>query len=77
MELNEFERIVGLQRKAYGLLLWLKEQARHNPAVLNPLQTEALSSGDTCVEWVKHHLNDLPHEFRPKPNEFRAFGYVF
>jgi hypothetical protein len=77
VELTELERIVGLQQKAYGLLLWLKEQARRKPTILNPEQMQALSSGDSCVEWVKHQLNDLPHEFGPKPDEFRAFGYLF
>ena|SRR6266540_270947 len=77
VELTELERIVGLQQKTYGLLLWLKEQARRKPEILNLEQTQALSSGDRCVKWIKHQLNDLPHEFRPKPDEFRAFGYLF
>ncbi len=53
MKLTELERIVALQQKAYRLLLWQKEQVRHIPATLNPEQTEALRSGDTCVEWIK------------------------
>ena len=63
MELTELERIVGLQQKTYGLLIWLKEQARRKREILNLEQTQALSSGDTCVKWIKHQLNDLPHEF--------------
>lgn len=77
MELTELERIVGLQQKVYRVLLWLKEQVRRKPAILNPEKTQALSSGNTCAEWLKRHLNDLPNEFRPNPGEFRAFGNLF
>jgi hypothetical protein len=76
MQLNELERILPLQNKAYGLLLWLKKQARQEPDLLSPESIEALAHGDDCVEWIGRHFQRLPQEFRPKRSELKAFAYL-
>jgi hypothetical protein len=76
MKLDDLELAVTLQKKAYGLLLWLKQQARHQPNLLKPEQVEEFESGDKCVEWTARHLAEFPSEFRPDRNAVRAFGYL-
>lgn len=76
MELNEIEIAVTLHKKAYGLLLWLKQQARHQPDLLVPDQVEELESGEECVEWVARHRSQFPSEVRPDRNDVHAFGYI-
>ena len=76
MQFNELEGVVALHRKAYDILLWLKQAARRKPRLLSEGETDLLASGYKCVLWVKRHLNDLPLELRPKPDEFRPVGYL-
>lgn len=76
MNANQLEIAVELQRKAYGLLLWLKQRARTNPALFRPDEVMALASGETCAEWAGRRLASFPQEFRPADGQLRAFGFV-
>lgn len=76
MNAIQLEIAVELQRKAYGLLLWLKQRARTNPALLRPDEVAALASGETCAEWAGCRLASFPHEFRPADGQLLAFGFV-
>ncbi len=76
MNATQLETAVELQRKAYGLLLWLKQRARTNPALFRPDEVAALASGETCAEWTGRRLASFPHEFRPADGQLRAFGFV-
>lgn len=76
MEFSELERVVGLHKKGYDILLWLKQAARSKPRLLSEDETDLLASGEKCVFWVKRHLNDLPLELRPSPDDFRPVGYL-
>src|SRR5258705_9831351 len=77
MELKELERIVPLHKKAYALLLWLKEQARRRPALLSTENIEMLGHGNECVEWIAQHFDKFPQELRPTRLELRAFAHLF
>src|SRR6266550_8916189 len=76
MELIELERVIRLHKKAYEILLWLKQATRSKPGLLSENETDLLASGESCVFWLKHHLNDFPLELRPRPDEFRQIGYL-
>ena len=68
MKIEELENALNLQRRAYGLLLWLSREAS------NTLDEEALGSPSRCAEWAKHYWNQLPGEFRPVPADTDAFA---
>jgi hypothetical protein len=74
MNLTTIEKAVALQKKAYGLLLWLKEQARRDSQLLNTDQIQKFQGGDTCVHWVHWHLTTFPVQYRPESHEVEAFA---
>ncbi len=76
MKLRELERVVRLHKMAYDILLWLKQEGRSRPALLNQDRIRLLESGEAGVIWVKHHLNDLPLGIRPHPDDFRSVGFL-
>ena len=76
MELSELERVVRLHKMAYDILLWLKQEAHSRPGLLSEDETRLLESGETGMIWVKRHLNELPLEIRPHPDQFRPIGFL-
>jgi hypothetical protein len=52
MNQQQIERTLKLHKQAYGLLIWLKEQARNNRSMLDAKALEALSSAKSCEDWV-------------------------
>lgn len=76
MELTELERVVRLHKKAYDILLWLKQEARRTPDLLSEDAIRPLELGETGVIWLKRHLNDLPLDIRPRPDEIRPAGFL-
>lgn len=65
------------QKRAYGLLMWLNQEARSNPAMLSAEAVEQMASAESCVSWINHHLNSLPREFWPEPSELMPFARLF
>ncbi|MEK7779894.1 MAG: hypothetical protein AAB370_00165 [Verrucomicrobiota bacterium] len=76
MKLEEIETAVEVQRKAYQLLLWLKQRARTNPDLFRSEQIEPFATGATCEEWVRRCSDSFPTQWRPLAEEVRAFAYV-
>jgi hypothetical protein len=67
MKFSEIERVVGLHKKAYDILLWLKQAARSKPRLLSEDETYLLASGDKCVVWVKRRLwRAFLNDFTPR-----------
>lgn len=76
MKLNDIENAVEIQQKAYGLLPWLKDRAATNPGLFGADGVKHFSSGDACVKWVRQNLSAFPLQFRPRPDQASAFGYL-
>ena len=76
MKLDELEKAMELQRKAYGLLLWLKSRVRTNPAFLKSISGEPFASGEACAEWVRQRVSSFPELLRPRDAEIREFGFI-
>jgi hypothetical protein len=68
MKLEELEKALDLQQRAYRLLIWI---GREQPTLLD---VNALSSSAACALWVKRHWNVFPAEHRPELSEIDAFG---
>ncbi len=77
MKFEEIETAVEVQRKAYQLLLWLKQRARTNPALFRSEQIEPFANGATCEDWVRRCYDSFPVNLRPTAEQVRAFAYVF
>jgi len=77
MKREELEKIMGWQKRAYGLLMWLNQEARSNPAMLSAEAVEQMVTAESCVGWINHHLNSLPREFWPEPSELVPFARLF
>ena len=77
MNQPEIERTLKLHKLAYGLLIWLKEQARNNRSLLDSKAIEAMSSAKSCEEWLVSHLSMIPFNLRPGANDISAFSYLF
>jgi hypothetical protein len=77
MNQMEIERTLTLHKLAYGLLIWLKEQARNNRSLLDSKAVEAMSSAKSCEEWLSCHLSMIPVNLRPGSNDISAFSYLF
>jgi len=73
----QIERTLKLHKLAYGLLMWLKDQARNNRSLLDAKSVEAMSFATTCEDWVQCHLSMIPVHLRPETNDLRAFGRLF
>ncbi len=76
MKCEDIEAAVEVQRKAYQLLLWLKQRARNNPTLFHSEKTEPFANGTNCEEWVRHHCDSFPVHLRPNAEEVRKCGYV-
>src|ERR1035438_2722206 len=76
MKLEDLEKAVEVQQKAYGLLLWLKQRARTHPELFSAEKVEPFASGDSCVAWVRRQSGGFPHQFRPTAGQVREFGFV-
>ncbi len=77
MNREELEKVMGWQKRAYGLLMWLNHEARANPARLSAEEVERMSVAESCVGWINHNLNSLPREFWPEPSEVVPFARLF
>lgn len=62
MTMNELEHALDLQRRTYALLLWLGQQARTQPHLLNESE---LSAPALCQAWLSRKMNVFPVELRP------------
>jgi hypothetical protein len=76
MKFEEFETAVEVQRKAYQLLLWLKQRARTNPDLFRSEQIEPFATGATCEDWVRRRCDSFPTNLRPTAEQLQAFAYV-
>lgn len=77
MKREELEKVMGWQKRAYGLLMWLGQEARANPAMLSAEAVEQMSAAESCVGWINHNLNSLPREFWPEPSDLVPFARLF
>lgn len=77
MKREELEKVMGWQKRAYGLLMWLNHEARSKPAMLSAEAVEQMSVAESCVVWINHNLNSLPREFWPEPSELVPFARLF
>ena len=73
----QIEQTLKLHKLAYGLLLWLKEQARNNRGLLDAKSVEAMSSGKSCEEWLKAHHSMLPANLRTDASDLPALSNLF
>lgn len=76
MKLEEIEAAVEVQRKAYQLLLWLKQRARTDPDLFRSDPIEPFATGATCEEWVRRRRDSFPTHLRPTAEQVGAFAYV-
>ena len=77
MNQQQIERTLKLQKQAYSLLMWLKEQARNNRSLLNAKALEPMSSAKSCEDWVLRHLSMIPIQLRPEGSDVPAFSHLF
>jgi hypothetical protein len=56
MTKQELARVLDLQNKAYNLLLWLDEQARHQSDLLSDENVAAWKYVESCEAWVRHMI---------------------
>ncbi|HVF85846.1 MAG TPA: hypothetical protein VM821_07670 [Abditibacteriaceae bacterium] len=76
MTREELNRVLDLQRKAYNLLLWLDEQARHQNDMLSDENVAAWKHGDSCEEWVRRMIGIFPRDLRPEASDIPAFSHL-
>ncbi len=76
MTREELNRVLDLQNKAYSLLLWIDEQARHQPDLLSEKNIEAWRLVDPCEDWVRRMIGIFPRDLRPEENDFSAFAHL-
>lgn len=77
MNQEQIERTLKLHKLAYGVLMWLKEQARNNRSLLDSKTLEAMSAAKSCEEWVVRHLLMIPVNLRPDASDVPAFSHLF
>lgn len=77
MNQEQIERTLKLHKQAYGLLMWLKAQARNNRSLLDVKALEAMSATKSCEDWVVRHLSMIPVNLRPNASELPAFSHLF
>lgn len=77
MNQEQIERTLKLQKLAYALLMWLKEQARKDRSLVEPETVEAISSAGSCEEWLAQRLPIIPAQLHPSPHDFTAFTRLF
>jgi hypothetical protein len=77
MNQEQIERTLKLHKLAYGLLMWLKDQTRKDRSLVEPETVEAISSAQSCEEWLAQRLAMIPAHLHPAPNDFTAFTRLF
>ena len=77
MNQQQIEQTLKLHKLAYSLLMWLKQQARNDSSLLEPETIEAISSAQSCEEWLAQRLPMFPANLHPAPNDFTAFTRLF
>lgn len=77
MKREELEKVMSLQKRAYGLLMWVNQAARSNPVMFSAEAVNRIRTAEGCAEWINHHLNSLPREFWPEPAELVAYARLF
>jgi hypothetical protein len=76
MEKHQIERVLDLQQRAYNLLLWISDQARHQPDLLSEANLQKLRYAQGCDEWVRHMMGMFPENFRPGEADIGAFAHL-
>lgn len=76
MTKDELNRVLDLQNKAYGLLLWIDEQARHQPELLSDENVAAWKFVESCELWVRRMIGIFPRDLRPDENDISAFSHL-
>ena len=76
MKEEDLQNAVEFQKRAYGLLLWLKRRARTNPDLLSAGLAESLAHGDKCADWIRQQAGNFPCELRPPAGKVRALGFL-
>lgn len=76
MTKEELVRVLDLQRKAYNLLLWIDEQARHQADLLSDENVAAWKYADSCQSWVRQMSGIFPRDFRTEENDISAFSHL-
>ncbi len=76
MTREELNRVLDLQNKAYGLLLWIDDQARHQPDLLSEKNVEAWRSVASCEDWIRRMIGIFPRDLRPGENDIAAFSHL-
>lgn len=77
MTQEQIDRTLGLHRMAYGLLMWLKEQARNNRGLLDAKTVETISTFTTSEDWMRRHLCMVPAHLRPEAEDIPEFSRLF
>lgn len=65
-----------MQRKAYNLLLWLDEQARHQNDMLSDENVAAWKFANSCEDWVRRMIGIFPRDLRPEESDIPAFSHL-
>lgn len=73
----QIEHTLKLHKLAYGVLMWLKEQARNNRSLIDSKAIEAMSGTTSCEDWVRRHLAMIPTHLRPEAGDVAAFSLLF
>lgn len=76
MTREELNRVLDLQNKAYNLLLWIDDQARHQPDLLSEKNIEAWRSVASCKDWIRRMIGTVPRDLRPEENDIAAFSHL-
>ncbi len=76
MTKEELNRVLDLQNKAYGLLLWIDDQARHQPDLLSDENVGMWRFVASCEDWVRRMIGIFPRDLRPEENDIPAFAHL-
>jgi len=76
MDKAQLNRVLDLQNKAYGLLLWIDDQARHQPDLLSEKNIEAWRSVASCEDWIRRMIGIFPRDLRPEETDLVAFSHL-
>ena len=76
MTKEELNRVLDLQNKAYSLLLWIDDQARHQPDLLSEENVQAWRFAASCEDWIRRMTGIFPHDLRPEESDIPAFAHL-
>ena len=76
MNLEQLKTAVEAQKKAFALLLWIKQRVQADADFLEARRDEILGFGRDCAAWIGREWSSFPCDLRVPADEARAVGFV-